>query len=250
MRSKRSRKAGRVDEILSELRSLGSKQYVEKMARCGINVESAFGVSIYELRKVARRTGVDHELALELWKTGNHEARLLACFVDDPSAVTAEQMDGWARGFDSWDICDQATTSLFDLTKHAWSKVAEWAERDEEWIRRAAFAMMAGLAVHDREAEAKAFLKLLPIIERWAGDERNFVKKAINWALRNIGKRNHALNAAAMECAQTILAAANRRAGGVKGGDPGARAARWVASDAIRELGSDKVKTRLAKLAR
>jgi 3-methyladenine DNA glycosylase AlkD len=188
---------------------------------------------------------MDHALALGLWATGNHEGRLLACFVDDPAAVTAEQTEAWARDFDSWDLCDQATTSLFDLTPHAWRKAAEWAGREKEWVRRAGFAMMAGLAVHDKTAADRAFLKLLPLIERGASDERNFVKKAVNWALRNIGKRNRVLNAAAVACARRILAAANERAGGEKGGDPGSRAARWVASDAIRELASEKVQARL-----
>jgi 3-methyladenine DNA glycosylase AlkD len=215
------------------------------MARYGINVENAFGVSVRELRKVAKRLGVNHDLALALWATGIHEARLLACFVDDPAAVTAEQTEAWASDFDSWDICDQATTSLFDLTPHAWTKAAEWAERDEEWTMRAGFALMAGLAVHDRTAADRAFVKLLPRIERGASDDRNFVKKAVNWALRNIGKRNRALNAAAVACARRILAAANERAGGERGGDPGSRAARWVATDAIRELTSEKVRARL-----
>jgi 3-methyladenine DNA glycosylase AlkD len=215
------------------------------MARYGINVENAFGVSVYELRKVAKRLGTDHDLALALWATGNHEARLLACFVDDPAAVTAEQTEAWAADFDSWDICDQATTSLFDLTPHAWPKAAEWAAREAEWIRRAGFALMAGLAVHDKTAADRAFVKLLPLIERGASDERNFVKKAVNWALRNIGKRNRTLNIAAVACARRILTAANKRAGSERGGDPGSRAARWVATDAIRELTSEKVRARL-----
>ncbi|CAN5648049.1 DNA alkylation repair protein [soil metagenome] len=231
--------------ILTELRDMGSERGRAGMARYGINVENAFGVSVYELRKVARRLGTDHDLALALWGTGNHEARLLACFVDDPAAVTAEQTEAWARDFDSWDICDQATTSLFDLTPHAWLKAVEWAERDEEWIKRAGFALMAGLAVHDKAAVDRTFLKLLPLIERGAFDDRNFVRKAVNWALRNIGKRSRALNAAAVLCAKRILAAANERVGGERGGDPGSRAARWVARDAIRELTSEKAHARL-----
>src|SRR3990172_6128760 len=227
--------------ILAELRALGSAKDRAGMARYGINVENAFGVSVYELRKIARRLGAGHELALALWRTGNHEARLLACFVDDPAAVTEKQVEAWVRDFDSWDICDQATTSLFDQTKHAWPKASEWAARDEEWVRRAGFALMAGLAVHDRSAADRAFSRLLPVIERGAFDERNFVKKAVNWALRNIGKRNRALNAAAVACAERIRAAANRRAGAERGGDPGTRSARWVATDALRELTSDKV---------
>ena len=215
------------------------------MARYGINIDNAFGVSIYVLRPIAKRLGTDHKLALALWKTGNHEARLLACFVDDPALVTERQLEAWAGDFDSWDICDQATTSLFDQTALAWSKAVEWAERDEEWVKRSGFAMMAGLAVHDKAAADQAFLALLPVIERGARDERNFVKKAVNWALRNIGKRNRALNAAAIARAERIRDAANKRAAGPRGGDPEARAARWVAADALRELTSEKVKARL-----
>jgi len=234
-----------VSPILAELRALGSERNRAGMARYGINVENAFGVSVYELRGLAARLGTDHELALALWATGNHEARLLACFVDDPAAVTAAQMEAWAGDFDSWDLCDQATTSLFDLTSHAWSKAAEWAGRDEEWVKRGGFALMAGLAVHDKAAPDRAFGRLLPLVERGAWDDRNFVKKAVNWALRNIGKRNRALNATALACAEGLRADANRRAGGERGGDPGARSARWVATDAIRELTSEKVRARL-----
>ncbi len=224
--------------IVAELRALGSARNRAGMARYGINVENAFGVSVYELRKIAKRLGTDHALALALWGTGNHEARLLACFVDDPAAVTERQIEAWVRDFDSWDVCDQATTSLFDLTKHAWSKAVEW-------VKRAGFALMAGLAVHDQSATDRAFLKLLPLIERGASDDRNFVKKAVNWALRNIGKRNRALNAAAIACATQIRTSANQRADGERGGDPAARSARWVATDALRELASAKVRARL-----
>ncbi|MBN2573411.1 MAG: DNA alkylation repair protein [Deltaproteobacteria bacterium] len=235
----------RVPHLLAELRALGSERDRAGMARYGINVEHAFGVSIYELRKVAKRLGTDHGLALALWATGVHEARLLACFVDDPSKVTPRQMDAWAGDFDSWDICDQACTSLFDQTQHAWSKAPEWAKHDDEWVKRGGFALMAGLAWHDKVSADPPFGKFLKLIERAAFDHRNFVKKAVNWALRNIGKRNRALNRAALACAKKILAAANRRAGGERGGDAGPRAARWIATDAIRELGSAKVRARL-----
>jgi 3-methyladenine DNA glycosylase AlkD len=242
-----NRAAKRVEQILAELSAMGSAKDRAGMARYGINVENAFGVSVYELRRVAKRLGTDHDLALALWETGNHEARLLACFVDDPGAVTRKQMETWASEFDSWDVCDQATTSLFDLTKHAWATAPEWAKRDEEWIKRGGFALMAGLAVHDMTTPDRIFLKLLPLIERGAFDDRNFVKKAVNWALRNIGKRNLALNAAAIACAERVRAAANKAAGGERGGDPSARAARWVATDALRELGSEKTMARLKR---
>jgi len=237
----------RVPTLIAKLRALGSKKDRAGMAHYGINVDDAFGVSIYELRKIAKRLGTDHGLALALWATGNHEARLLACFVDDPAAVTEQQTEAWASDFDSWDICDQATTSLFDLTEHAWTKAAAWAKRDEEWVKRGGFALMAGLAVHDKAASDRVFVKLLPLIERAASDERNFVKKAVNWALRNIGKRNRALNKAAIACAEKIRTAANKCASGDRGGDPGARSARWVAADALRELTSEKVQARLKK---
>jgi 3-methyladenine DNA glycosylase AlkD len=237
--------ARRVAIILDDLRKMGSKRNRAGMARYGINVTNAFGVSIVELRRIAKRLGVDHDLALALWATGNHEARLLACFVDDPNAVSKRQLEAWARDFDSWDICDQATTSLFDQTKHGWPKAVEWAGRKEEWIKRGGFALMAGLAVHDKSAPDREFLKLLPVIEHGAFDDRNYVKKAVSWALRNIGKRNRKLNAAATACAERIHAAANKRAGGRRGGDDASRAARWVATDARRELTSDKVQERL-----
>jgi 3-methyladenine DNA glycosylase AlkD len=240
----------RVRAIVAELCAMASEKNRAGMARYGINVERAFGVSVYELRRIAKRLGTDHGLALALWATGLHEARLLAAFVDDPAKVTGRQMDAWARDFDSWDICDQACTSLFDLTEHAWAKAAEWAKRDEEWRKRGGFALMAGLAVHDKAATDRAFTKLFPLIARAAFDHRNFVRKAVNWALRNLGKRNRALNRAAIACAEKILAAGNRRAGGERGGDAGARAARWIATDALRELRSAKTQARVKRHAR
>ena len=235
----------RASALLAELRELGSDANRAGMARYGINVEHASGVSVRTLRTLARRIGTDHELALALWATGHHEARLLACFVDDPDAVTEAQAEAWAGAFDSWDLCDQATTSLFDRAPLAWPKAIQWAQRDEPWVKRAAFSLMAGLAVHDKAATDHAFEALLPLIEQAATDDRNFVRKAVNWALRNIGKRNASLNAAALACARRILAAANRSAGGARGGDAGARSARWVASDAIRELDASMARTRL-----
>jgi 3-methyladenine DNA glycosylase AlkD len=234
-----------VRRILAELRAMGSEEARDGMRRYAINVENAFGVSIYALRKVAKRLGTNHVLALELWATGNHEARLLACFVDDPAEVTEKQMEAWVRDFDSWDICDQASTSLFDQTRHGWSKAVEWAKRDEQWVRRAGFALMAGLAVHDKVAADRTFSKLLPLIERAACDHRNFVKKAVNWALRNIGKRNLFLHAAAIARAEKIRASANQRSGSDRGGDAATRSARWVATDALRELTSNKTVARL-----
>lgn len=233
------------DGILEELKCMGSEAELVGMVHSGISVDNAFGVSIYDLRKMAASIGTDHELALALWETGNHEARLLACFIDDPVVVTLEQMEAWAACFDSWDICDQTTTSLFDMSAHAWPMAVKWAGREGEWVKRAGFAMMAGLAAHDRKASDRDFERLFDLIEQGASDSRNFVKKAVNWALRNIGKRNLSLNSAAVACAERISRAANLRAGAKRGGDPDARAARWVAADALRELRSEKVPVRL-----
>jgi 3-methyladenine DNA glycosylase AlkD len=231
-----------VETILAELAALGSEADRAGMARYGIKVDDAVGASVTELRRLARRLGRDHELALALWRSGVHEARLLAAFVDEPAKVDAAQMERWAADFDSWDVCDEVTTDLFDRTAYAWSKAADWARRPEEFVKRAGFAMMAGLAVHDKAAAADAFAALLPLAERGAFDERNLVKKAVSWALRNIGKRDAALHAAALSCAERIRAAADERAG-----DAAARAARWVASDVARELRSPNVLARVAK---
>lgn len=231
--------------LVAELRSLGSEENRAGMARYGIAVDKAFGIPVQALREIAKRVGRDHDLALALWATGHHEARLLACFVDDPAAVTVSQMEAWAGDFDSWDLCDQATTSLFDRTPHAWAQAAAWAQRNEPWVKRGGFTLMAGLAIHDRAASEQAFVKLFPSIRRGAFDERNFVKKAVSWALRNIGKRNAALHAAAIECANSIRAAADESAGGARGGDARARSARWVAADVLRELESEKTRARV-----
>ena len=239
-RTTRSTKA-----ILNELRTLGSEENRAGMARVGIRTDHTFGVSIPHLRATAKRLGPDHDLALALWATGNHDARLLACFVDDPACVTEEQMEAWASEFDSWDLCDQATTSLFDRTAHAWAKATEWASRDQEWVRRGGFALMAGLAWHDKATPDGPFLKLLPFIERGAGDDRTFVKKGVSWALRNIGKRNRSLHAAAIACAERILVAATPE--GKRGTEATSRAARWVASDVLRELRSEKLQARFEK---
>jgi 3-methyladenine DNA glycosylase AlkD len=231
--------------ILADLAARGSEANRAGMARYGIKVDDAYGVSVTELRRFAKQIGRDHDLALALWRTGNHEARLLAAFVDEPARVDAGQMERWAADFDSWDVCDEVTTDLFDQTPLGWTKAAEWATRPEEFVKRAGFALMAGLAVHDKSAGDEAFLGLLAAIESGAFDERNFVRKAVNWALRNIGKRNRALHEACLACALRIRAAADERAGAPRGGDAATRAARWVASDALRELRSPKVLARL-----
>jgi 3-methyladenine DNA glycosylase AlkD len=221
-----------VGEIVAELRGMESEHNRQGMARFGIATEHALGISVADLRKLARRAGKDHALAEQLWDTGLHEARILASIVDVPAEVTEEQMERWVRGFDSWDLCDQCCGNLFWQTEHAARKAFEWSEREPEFEKRAGFALMAYIAWHDKGAPDDFFLSFLPVIEREAGDRRNFVRKAVNWALRHIGKRNAALNAAAITLAQSIL-------------DSGDRDARWVASDALRELTSDAVRGRL-----
>ena len=203
------------------------------MARFGIATERALGASsIPYLRWLAKRLGKDHRLAAGLWASGIHEARILAGLVDDPAQVTEEQMESWAAEFDSWDIVDGVCGSLFDRTPLAYRKALEWSSRREEFVKRAAFTLMAMLAVHDKTAPDTTFEAFLPIIEREAGDPRNYVRKAVNWALRQIGKRNRALNAKAIAAAERIQAS-------------GVRSAKWVSSDALRELRSSAVQARL-----
>ncbi len=222
------------EEILRELKSNANSANVAGMARFGINPHETLGLSMPFLRTMAKRIGVDHDLAQKLWGSGIHEARILAALVDDPAQVTTAQMDRWIRDFDSWDVCDQVCGNLFDRTPHARRKAAAWARKTPEFQRRAGFALMAALAWHDKGAKEEVFLGYLPVIERYAFDERNFVRKAVNWALRNIGKRSRALNKAAVACARRIA-----------GQD--SRAARWVAADAIRELTNPKVVARIKK---
>jgi len=223
----------RLQTVMKELAGLGSPENRAGMARYGINVADAFGVSIPALRAIGKRLGTDHALAQALWETGKHEARILAALVDDPAQVSDEQMEAWVSDFDSWDLCDQVCSNLFDRTFSAHAKAAEWAGRDEEFVKRAGFALMAALSVHDKTADEEAFLVFLPIIEREAGDDRPLVKKAVNWALRQIGKRDRALNRAAVTTAERVRAQRTR-------------SARWIANDALRELLSDKVQKRLA----
>jgi len=226
--------AGRMGyaEVMAELESMADPEAAKGMAYFGVRAKAPLGLTMPQIRGVARRAGRDHALAARLWASGIHEARILAGLVDVPSEVTQEQMDAWVRDFDSWDVCDQVCMSLFDRTPRAHEKAVEWADREEEYVRRAGFAMMATLAVHDKRAPDARFVAFLPVIERHAGDDRNFVKKAVNWALRQIGKRNAALNGRAIAAGERIRA-------------QGSKAARWVAADALRELGSEAVQARL-----
>ena len=218
--------------ILKRLKSLSNPDAVMGMARFGINPENTYGISIPDLRKMAKEIGRDHPLAQELWSSGIHEARILAGMIDDPKIVTEEQMESWVKDFDSWDVCDQCCMNLFEETKSAYQKCVEWSSREEEFVKRAGFVLMARLAVSDKSAKDEMFLKFLPVIEREAIDNRNFVKKAVNWALRQIGKRNIQLNKMAIRTAKKI-----------QGMD--SKSAKWIASDAIQELTSKEVQERL-----
>jgi 3-methyladenine DNA glycosylase AlkD len=225
---------GDAKAILAELRAAGNAANLEGMSRYGIQTDKALGVTLPKLRALAKTVGRDHEVALELWGTGVHEARILASLVDDPSKVTMAQMDRWVKDFDSWDVCDGCCSNLFDKTPYAWSKAAEWSRAEAEFVKRAGFVLMAALAVHDKKASDEEFVRFFPLIRAGASDSRNFVKKAVNWALRGIGKRNLRLNGRAIRLAEEI----HRLDGG---------AARWVASDALRELKSPSVQERLRR---
>jgi len=221
-----------LNEILDKLRSLSDPKAVEGMAKFGINPQNTFGVSIPTLRALAKEIGVDHVLAQQLWGSGFHEARILASMVGDPKKVTEAQMESWVHDFDSWDVCDQCCSNLIDKTKFAFEKAVEWSRSDEEFVKRAGFVLMATLAVHEKKAKDEEFLKFLPLIKRESVDKRNFVKKAVNWALRQIGKRNLRLNKAAVETAKEIQKLDSN-------------SAKWIASDALRELSSPAVQKRL-----
>ena len=224
------------EETVRKLRSLGSPKAAEGAARFGVNASNILGVSAPALRKLAKEIGTDHRLAGQLWRTGIHDARTLATLIDDPAQVTPSQMERWAKDFDSWAVCDAACGCLFDRTPYAWDKAVEWTARDEEYVKRAGFVLVAALAVHDKKAPDESFAAFLPYIKEHADDERNFVKKAVNWALRQIGKRNPHLNKLAIRTAKEIRAL-------------NARSARWVAADALRELTSEKVQARLKRRA-
>ena len=222
--------------VLKELRALGEQRNVDGMARFGIRAKIVYGVAKPKMDALARRIGRSHKLALELWASRVHDARILAGMIDLPPQVSAEQMETWVRDFDNWDVCDGTCCHLFVFAAPAWKKAVAWSRRDEEFIKRAGFALMAYLAYRDKQAANAQFRRLLPIIEREARDERNFVKKAVNWALRNIGKRNLQLNAAAIRMAKKIR-------------KQNSRSARWIAADALRELKSAAVRARLRRKA-
>jgi len=212
-----------VEDILSQLREFSTPEGKSGMQRFGIDTTHAFGVSIPVLRGIAKKIKKDHALALALWGTGMHEARILASMIDDPTEVTVAQINAWVKDFNSWDLCDQVCGNLFDRTPFAVTKAKEFSRRTGEFIKRAGFVLMAEYAVHCKAAEDGVFLSFLPLIEKEAYDERNFVKKAVNWALRQIGKRNPRLCDEAIRTANRIL-------------KQDSKAARWVAQNALQEL--------------
>ena len=222
------------ETVMERLRSLGDPKTAEGAARFGVHVPGILGVSAPKLRKLAKEIGTNHSLAAQLWRTGVHDARGLAALVDDPAKVTQRQMERWAADFNSWAVCDAACCCLFDKTPYAWDKAIEWTGRETEYVKRAGFVLMAALAVHDKKAPDERFEAFLPCLVKHATDERNFVKKAVNWALRQIGKRNSRLNALALQTAEGIRRIESS-------------AARWIASDALRELTSDRVQARLTR---
>ncbi|MFC2092846.1 DNA alkylation repair protein [Bacteroidota bacterium] len=223
-------------EILKELEPFGKPENVEGMRRFGISSDTAYGVPVPVpvLRNYAKKFKHDHKLALELWVTNVHEGKLLAAYIENPEEVTEEQMQIWVNDFYSWDICDQVCSNVFDKTLFAYDKAIEWCNEEKEFVRRAGFVMMAVLAVHDKKAGNDKFIQFFPFIEEYSDDERNFVKKAVNWALRQIGKRNLQLNARAITLANKIK-------------KQNSKSARWIASDAIRELENEKVINRLKR---
>jgi 3-methyladenine DNA glycosylase AlkD len=222
----------RYNDIIRKLKSLSNPKAVEGMARFGINPENTFGISIPDLRKLAKEIGRYHKLAQELWNSGFHEARILASMVDEPEKVTEKQMENWVKDFDSWDMCDQVCMNLFDKSPIAFKKALKFSDKKKEFERRAGFALMACLAWHDKISPDEKFYKFFDKIKKHSTDERNFVKKSVNWALRQIGKRNINLNELAIKTAREIQ-------------KMDSKSAKWIASDALKELTDEKIKKRL-----
>ena len=221
------------DEVLAWLARKGTRRTVDGMARYGIVAKQAFGVPVGTLRTLAKRIGKNQALSLELWETGCYEARLLAAFVGDPEKVTRRQMNAWAADFENWADCDTACFCLFDRSPLAFDKAREWTASPREFVRRGGFVLMACLAAHDKKAPDSSFRPFLPLIEKGARDDRNFVKKGVSWALRGIGRRSPPLYAAAVAVAKRLASSEEA-------------APRWVGKDALRDLAKPKVRARLA----
>ena len=226
-----------VEKVLEQLKAKARPDQLEGMSRFGIVGEKRLGVSIPDLRRLAREVGKNHELALKLWASGFEDARILASMVEVPEQVSEEQMEDWVKDLGSWDVCDQLCMNLLDRVKGIRKKIVDWSRREGEFVRRAAFSLIATISVHDKQVPDEEFAVFFPLIKQGALDERNYVKKAVSWALRNIGKRNSNLNRMALETAR-----------GIRQMD--SRAASWIASDTIRELESEKVQKRLREKAR
>ena len=225
--------AERVQSALVWLERRGSERVREDMlSRYGITAPKAYGVPVGTIQQLGKQLGRDHDLALALWPTGWYEARMLCAFIGQPERVTPSQMDQWARDFDNWGICDTICFHLFDRTPLAWKKLRPWSKRREEFVKRAAFALLAGLALHDKQADDEAFLAALALVEPAAADERNFVKKGVSWGLRVVGRRNRTLNAACLETARRLA----------QSDQP---AARWIGRQAVKELASPAVQRKL-----
>ncbi|MCJ7659511.1 MAG: DNA alkylation repair protein [Anaerolineales bacterium] len=223
-----------VTEVMEKLTAQADPAQLDGMSRFGITTEKRLGVTVPQMRVIAKQTGKDHELALVLWETGIAEAMIVAAMVDVPAEVTEAQMEAWVVDFNSWDVCDQVCMNLFEKTPLAWDKIRDWSQREEEYVKRAAYALIACLAWHDKGASDENFIALFPLIKSGATDERNYVKKAVSWALRNIGKRNSNLNAVALQTAQDLK-------------EMDLKSARWIGSDAVRDLNSDATRRRLGR---
>jgi 3-methyladenine DNA glycosylase AlkD len=223
-----------VIEILKILNDNADPTQLKGMSRYGMSVDKRLGVSIPVLRALAKLTGKDHKLANDLWQTEIDEAKILASMIDNPAELTEQQMDEWVKDFNSWDICDQVCMNLFEKAPFARKKIYDWSYREEEFVKRAAYALIACLAWHDKKAEDEQFIEMLPVVVYGATDERNFVKKAVSWALRHIGKRNQNLNAAAIETANNLLKMESK-------------SARWIANDALKDLQRESVQKKFKK---
>jgi 3-methyladenine DNA glycosylase AlkD len=223
-------------ELIDDLKELANPKNVKGMGRYGINVDNALGIPMPVIRTMAKRIGRNHELAQLVWDSKIHEARILAALIDEPKKVTFEQMESWILEVDSWDVCDQLCANLLDKTIYAYPAAKAWSKRDEVFVKRAGYVLMAALAVHDKKAKDEVFLEFLESICEGSSDDRNFVKKSVNWALRQIGKRNLELNKAATSMAERI-------------DKSGSSSSHWIAKDALRELKSETTYTRLTRKA-
>lgn len=221
-------------EVLEMLKAKADPSQLEGMKSYGMAVEKRLGVPVPDMRRIAKHLGKDHNLAQGLWQTGIAEAMIMASMVDEPDKVTGQQMESWVKDINSWDVCDQVCMNLFDKAPLAWRKVFDWSGRKEEFVKRAAYALLACLAWHDKEAPDDAFVRMLTVIKAGANDDRNYVKKAVSWALRNIGKRNANLHANALKTANELKAMNNETA-------------RWIANDVIRDLSGDTAKRRIER---